>query len=440
MPDKIRVKVIRDFVEDRGGDENFRGLTTAQVCSQRIKPWVKKYAKEGGQSIASLVLKRPGNKPGPYIMHAMAATFLDVLDTLERELGPETFVYFDIFCRNVLEDGEQSGMNYSLNCFESIRSCGNAVMIADMSLDSISPQANPLRRLWCLYEAYGCAISETEFQLFFTSNFMDTIRQDMPHWSNVLRGTKLSIEGASCSPKKVKEVLLEQIENRAAVEDVDKILTYMFKNQAFQQLQRVNVSKLRKYCGCCFSGVPETKEWKADLATQKQTYQSALETKMTVTQLNTDLFEAAVQNAVGEVERLLEKRARLDATEKVAGMTVLNKAAFKGNTAVVALLVKKGAKLDSKDKSGATPMHNAAYKGSLDTVKLLLDLNAEVNPKDSYGRTPLDKAMTNLHDDVVEFLRSHGGEAPMIEAEHDPFKRAFSDAPSESGVGQFDKV
>src|ERR1700754_2752613 len=77
----------------------------------------------------------------------------------------------------------------------------------------------------------------------------------------------------------------------------------------------------------------------------------------------------------------------------IGGRTPLSWAAEKGHEAVVRLLVKKGADLESKDsRYSQTPLSWAAEKGHEALVRLLVEKGADPESKDSGGGTPLSWA------------------------------------------------
>ena len=92
-------------------------------------------------------------------------------------------------------------------------------------------------------------------------------------------------------------------------------------------------------------------------------------------------------------------------------MTPLHRAAFKGYTDVVKLLLANKAEVNAKTNDGLTPLHQAVAQGGYKEVAALLLANkAEVNAKDNNGRTPLAWALHFNHEDLAELLRQHGGQ------------------------------
>ncbi|KAH6718700.1 hypothetical protein BKA61DRAFT_652397 [Leptodontidium sp. MPI-SDFR-AT-0119] len=118
----------------------------------------------------------------------------------------------------------------------------------------------------------------------------------------------------------------------------------------------------------------------------------------------------AVYFGVGAiVALLLEKGAELE-TKDNYGRTPLSWATEHGHAAVVALLLEKGAELETKDNYSRTPLSWAAENDYAAVVALLLEKGAELETKDIDGRTPLSWATKNEHAAVVALLLEKGTE------------------------------
>ena len=108
------------------------------------------------------------------------------------------------------------------------------------------------------------------------------------------------------------------------------------------------------------------------------------------------------------------------------GRTPLHKAAFKGNTEIVKMLLEAGANPNKADKEAKTPLHEAVISGRRpEIVKLLLDTGADPTKADLDGRTPLYWAALMGHKNMVKFLldagilptkADHGGRTPLFHA------------------------
>ncbi len=83
----------------------------------------------------------------------------------------------------------------------------------------------------------------------------------------------------------------------------------------------------------------------------------------------------------------LPDRGRRDAVK--GGMTPLLYAAREGADAALAVLVKRGAKLELAEANGMTPLLMALLNNQLGAARQLVDAGANVNADDFYGRTPL---------------------------------------------------
>jgi ankyrin repeat protein len=86
------------------------------------------------------------------------------------------------------------------------------------------------------------------------------------------------------------------------------------------------------------------------------------------------------------------------------GATPLIHAAGLGNTAVVELLLRKGARIDAADAFGMTALHRAAEGGMLNACKLLLARGARRDARDALSLTPAEVAHAWGYPKVAELL------------------------------------
>lgn len=107
---------------------------------------------------------------------------------------------------------------------------------------------------------------------------------------------------------------------------------------------------------------------------------------------------------------LLEKGA--DAKSKGPyGKTALHKAATYGHEDVVRQLLMHGADVESMDRDCTTALHRAAGNGHVTVARLLLAFGAKMEAKGTYGKTALYLAVQNLHEAVVRLLLENGADA-----------------------------
>ena len=82
-------------------------------------------------------------------------------------------------------------------------------------------------------------------------------------------------------------------------------------------------------------------------------------------------------------------------------------AAFEGSLPTILQLLEAGAPVDFPDLSNQrTPLIKAAMKGHTEVVKLLLDHGATASCKDSSGKTALDWAKKQNHESTSEAIRN----------------------------------
>ena len=121
----------------------------------------------------------------------------------------------------------------------------------------------------------------------------------------------------------------------------------------------------------------------------------------------TPLHEAARQGDVGEIERLLDAGAKIQARIE-RGYTALHEAARYGQTEAAIALLQAGANTEIKATGGMTPLHGAVLTGSYSTVTALLDFGANIEAVDSDGTTPLFLAAWFGQSKVAEKLLERG--------------------------------
>ncbi|KAH6970617.1 hypothetical protein BKA56DRAFT_622293 [Ilyonectria sp. MPI-CAGE-AT-0026] len=116
------------------------------------------------------------------------------------------------------------------------------------------------------------------------------------------------------------------------------------------------------------------------------------------------LLQAAYEGEMAMVELLLKAGAKIESKEPTHGRTALWWAAEQGHTAIVQLLISEGANFDIEDKYNETPLRLAVVNGHEAVVGLLLDHGADVTVVDKWGGTPLQLARDKNHYSIVRLL------------------------------------
>jgi ankyrin repeat protein len=129
--------------------------------------------------------------------------------------------------------------------------------------------------------------------------------------------------------------------------------------------------------------------------------------------IDEELFEAAQENNLPEVRRLVSVGADVSAKDN-DGETPLHRASFEGHSQVVNELMEHGADIEAKARFGQTPLHWACYSGHVAVVIELLSRGANIQAKDNDGDTPLHQASLRGYLPIVKALLSSG--ADILEA------------------------
>src|SRR5262249_25225760 len=115
--------------------------------------------------------------------------------------------------------------------------------------------------------------------------------------------------------------------------------------------------------------------------------QSLLKLKVDVNEAqgdgNTALHWAAYRDDVEMARLLLQAGANANAKTRLGDVTPLLLAATNGSAAIVEMLVKAGAAVNTANANGTTPLMFAAASGKTDAIRILLDQGANVNARDT---------------------------------------------------------
>uniref|UniRef100_A0A8D0CA49 M-phase phosphoprotein 8 n=1 Tax=Salvator merianae TaxID=96440 RepID=A0A8D0CA49_SALMN len=104
--------------------------------------------------------------------------------------------------------------------------------------------------------------------------------------------------------------------------------------------------------------------------------------------------------------------------EDSSGMTLVMLAAAGGHDDILRLLIRKGAKVNFRQKNGTTALIHAAEKNNLTTVAILLEAGACVNLQQNSGETALMKACKRGNYDIVRLMIESGADCNISSNYH----------------------
>uniref|UniRef100_A0A673JNN7 Uncharacterized protein n=1 Tax=Sinocyclocheilus rhinocerous TaxID=307959 RepID=A0A673JNN7_9TELE len=121
----------------------------------------------------------------------------------------------------------------------------------------------------------------------------------------------------------------------------------------------------------------------------------------------------------GDLYLLQELLKGLDVNTALSSTdTLLHLAAEHGKEpALMALLLRVGAQINSVTQDGLTPLHLASQSGHTEAVAQLLEGKADIHVKDKQGRTALHCAAAQGEVSVIQLLLAAGSDANATEKE-----------------------
>jgi ankyrin repeat protein len=108
------------------------------------------------------------------------------------------------------------------------------------------------------------------------------------------------------------------------------------------------------------------------------------------------------------VSYLLSKGAPIESKRVSSGVTALQQAPVYGKTAILKVLISKGANVNTADKYGNTVLHYAIEKNSLTDVKAIVEAGANLTTPNQDGYLPLNLAVMYSNAEMVSYLLSKG--------------------------------
>ncbi|XP_061081620.1 M-phase phosphoprotein 8 isoform X2 [Conger conger] len=100
--------------------------------------------------------------------------------------------------------------------------------------------------------------------------------------------------------------------------------------------------------------------------------------------------------------------------EDSSGMSLTMLAAAGGRDDMLRLLIRKGVRVNGRQKNGTTALMHAAEKNFLSTVAILLEAGAYINAQTLVGETALMKACKRGNADVVRLLLEQGADCNIL--------------------------
>ncbi|TNN60916.1 M-phase phosphoprotein 8 [Liparis tanakae] len=98
----------------------------------------------------------------------------------------------------------------------------------------------------------------------------------------------------------------------------------------------------------------------------------------------------------------------------VSGMSLSMLAAAGGQDDILRLLIRKGVRVNGRQKNGTTALMHAAEKNFLTTVAILLEAGSHANAQTLSGETALMRACKRGNADVVRLLLEYGADCNIV--------------------------
>uniref|UniRef100_A0A7S2IHV8 Ankyrin repeat domain-containing protein n=1 Tax=Haptolina brevifila TaxID=156173 RepID=A0A7S2IHV8_9EUKA len=214
------------------------------------------------------------------------------------------------------------------------------------------------------------------------------------------KGTGMSFKGKGSFKRIANKFVLggkvnDLVTDRAAGPQVNGLLSVLtVKNQASKW--RVASQESAAYDSTSFSrGAPGTigasreVQWKETAAAMHK------DDRVSADAL---LRKACAAGVLNRVRLLIDQGlCNVNSYDEAFERTPLHFAALHGHTAIVRLLITRGARHHAKDLSSMTPLHIAAEAGHTAVIDALVECGADLSARSSIGNTALHHSAYNAH-------------------------------------------
>jgi uncharacterized protein len=136
--------------------------------------------------------------------------------------------------------------------------------------------------------------------------------------------------------------------------------------------------------------------------------------------LNQQIFEVIRNDDAERLSLLIASGADIETEDPGTGATPLVIAAYRGNVAVIEMLLSAGADVQRANRGGITPLMSAAQSGHAALIPILLEAGADLETlsTSAYHQNALHFAAQKGYREVVEALLSAGANVDALENTH----------------------
>jgi tetratricopeptide (TPR) repeat protein len=227
--------LINEFVENCGGSEALKGLSTTEVCNTFVKPatetCLSSYCdmlldqqKQKSDHDNANNSKETVSRATVFISHAWKYEFLHVLDALEDHFKdePGTIIWFDLFSNNQHKASDLPHEWWQTVFKSAIKDFGHTVMVMSPWNDPI-----PYTRAWCIFEAYCTVITESRFEIAMSAkehdDFLKNTISDPEGTINTMLG-KINAENSTSFLPEDKDHIFEVILKKVGFSKINSLV------------------------------------------------------------------------------------------------------------------------------------------------------------------------------------------------------------------------
>jgi len=228
----ISVSFLSEFLQDCGGRNALKNLTTEEVCERFIKPKTK-----ATQSSYCDFLRDKGHKDyketaNIFISHAHVYNFLDIVDALLFHFQGEVDdinIWFDIFSINQHQTACWTFDWLSKTFKDFIKQCDRTTMVLSPWNDPV-----PFSRAWCIYEVLCTSEARKTFDIALgekgRNQFLEDVRKSSVEESINQMLASIRSEKSQCFKEEDRRAIFSAIEASVGFLKIDSMLFEQYRD------------------------------------------------------------------------------------------------------------------------------------------------------------------------------------------------------------------
>jgi hypothetical protein len=168
----VRLSFLTLFIENNGGEDRFRGLTTKDVMIRLVLPETMSTGLSFCELMLSRGLKENVGDAEWFLSHAWTYLFLDVVSALRSHFNDtDPVIWYDLFSVSQHKTAIRTFDWWNTTFMRVIAAIGQILILVQPFDDPVTTLSAwvTLKRIWCIFEIYAGEVTSARFEAIMTA-------------------------------------------------------------------------------------------------------------------------------------------------------------------------------------------------------------------------------------------------------------------------------